>query len=57
MANGQLQHYVLSIAVPNDKVDELVLLKKEADSAFKEKFESSTVLILTGGNSIKKQGF
>jgi ketosteroid isomerase-like protein len=28
----KIAHYVLSIAVPNDNVDELVLLKKENDS-------------------------
>ncbi|WP_047418417.1 nuclear transport factor 2 family protein [Cellulophaga sp. Hel_I_12] len=37
-SNGEwkIAHYVLSIAVPNDKVDELVLLKKEADGILKQ---------------------
>jgi hypothetical protein len=40
--NGEwkIAHYVLSIAVPNDKVDELVLLKKEADSLLKKSLKA-----------------
>tara|TARA_R110002012_G_scaffold263456_1_gene446245 strand:- start:80788 stop:81288 length:501 start_codon:yes stop_codon:yes gene_type:complete len=41
-SNGQwkIAHYVLSIAVPNDKVDELVLLKKEADGILKKRLKA-----------------
>lgn len=36
----KIAHYVLSIAVPNDNVDELVLLKKENDSLLTVKLKA-----------------
>jgi ketosteroid isomerase-like protein len=45
-SNGtwKIAHYVLSITVPNDNVDDLVILKKETDSILtvklKQKFEN-----------------
>ncbi|MBU2900292.1 nuclear transport factor 2 family protein [Maribacter dokdonensis] len=41
--NGQwkVAHYVLSIAVPNDLVDELVELKKETDNTLLEKLKTN----------------
>jgi hypothetical protein len=40
--NGEwkIAHYVLSIAVPNDNVDALVLLKKETDSLLIQKLKN-----------------
>jgi ketosteroid isomerase-like protein len=38
-AGWKIAHYVLSIAVPNDKVDELILLKKESDSLLTQKLK------------------
>ena len=40
--NGEwkIAHYVLSIAVPNENVDALVLLKKEKDSILTQKLKS-----------------
>lgn len=36
----KIAHYVLSIAVPNENVDELVLLKKESDSLMKQQLKT-----------------
>ena len=40
--NGEwkIAHYVLSIAVPNDKVDALIALKKESDSLLTKKLKA-----------------
>ncbi len=40
--NGEwkIAHYVLSIAVPNDNVDELILLKKESDILLMEELKN-----------------
>ncbi|HAF75679.1 MAG TPA: hypothetical protein DCG42_00005, partial [Maribacter sp.] len=37
----KVAHYVLSIAVPNDLVDELVELKKETDNTLLEKLKTN----------------
>ena len=37
--NWKIKHYVLSIAIPNDAVQKVILAKKENDSIFLKKFE------------------
>ena len=37
----KVAHYVLSIAVPNELVDELVELKKETDNTLLEKLKTN----------------
>ncbi|HIC32857.1 MAG TPA: hypothetical protein EYO76_13160, partial [Flavobacteriaceae bacterium] len=38
----KVQHYVLSITIPNPKVEKVVNIKKEIDSLLKQKLNSKT---------------